>query len=82
MLFWIFLFVLAFVVSPILFQRFRKPKKKQSLPRSNQEGKVKGFVPPFGEFIELSHGECHYTMNGPGEAPLVVLVHGFSSYSK
>lgn len=31
-----------------------------------------------GEFIELSNGVVHYHLMGPTEAPLVVLVHGFS----
>lgn len=31
-----------------------------------------------GEFIRLPAGEVHYRLEGPVEAPLVVLVHGFS----
>ncbi len=31
-----------------------------------------------GEFIDLSNGVVHYRLMGPPDAPLVVLVHGFS----
>ena len=31
-----------------------------------------------GEFITLSMGEVHYQLSGAGDAPVVVLVHGFS----
>ncbi|MFX0121556.1 MAG: alpha/beta fold hydrolase [Promethearchaeota archaeon] len=32
-----------------------------------------------GEFIQLSNGFVHYELNGPVDADIVVLVHGFSS---
>ncbi len=31
-----------------------------------------------GSFVELSHGQVHYELAGPGDGPVVVLVHGFS----
>ncbi|MBT3390074.1 MAG: alpha/beta hydrolase [Chloroflexi bacterium] len=31
-----------------------------------------------GEFVQLSAGFTHYELSGPADAPLVVLVHGFS----
>lgn len=31
-----------------------------------------------GEFIQLSNGVVHYELGGPEDAPVVVLVHGFS----
>ncbi len=32
-----------------------------------------------GEFVELSSGKIHYRLRGPEGAPLVVMVHGFST---
>jgi pimeloyl-ACP methyl ester carboxylesterase len=31
-----------------------------------------------GSFVELTHGQVHYELAGPGDGSLVVLVHGFS----
>jgi len=51
--------------------------RNASQPKLTQEARHKA---PF-QFIELSHGPIHYELSGEDTAPLVVLVHGFSTPS-
>jgi pimeloyl-ACP methyl ester carboxylesterase len=65
---WIALFILLAAVAAYSIARWRLQELDQAA--REQLG---------GQYLETTHGTLSYTRQGPGNAPVVILVHGFST---